>query len=125
MDCSTSSTVRGWARARGYLLKENEKQKLVTALKGIVAGTPPLSPKIARRVLQHFHAPRNADGPKLTPREIEVLTFAAKGLRVKDIAEQTGMSPHTAADHLKAIYRKLDVSSRAEAELEASRRRLV
>lgn len=113
------------AGARGYLLKENEKQQLVAALKGIVAGTPPLSPKIARRVLAHFHAPRSEDGPKLTPREIEVLTLAAKGLRVKEIAEHTGMSPHTAADHLKAIYRKLNVSSRAEAALEASRRGLV
>jgi DNA-binding NarL/FixJ family response regulator len=113
------------AGARGYLLKENDKQQLVTSLKGIVAGTPPLSPKIARRVLQHFHAPRSEGEPKLTPREIEVLTLAAKGLRVKEIAEHTGMSPHTAADHLKVIYRKLNVSSRAEAALEASRRGLV
>jgi DNA-binding NarL/FixJ family response regulator len=113
------------AGARGYLLKENEKHQLVTSLKGILSSVPPLSPKIARRVLQHFHAPRLADGPKLTPREIEVLTLAAKGLRVKDIAEVTGMSPHTAGDHLKAIYKKLNVSSRAEAAIEASRRGLV
>lgn len=113
------------AGARGYLLKEYEKHQLVTALKGILAGAPPLSPKIARRVIQYFHAPKHADGPKLTPREIEVLTLAAKGLRVKEIAETTGMSPHTAGDHLKAIYKKLNISSRAEATLEASRRGLV
>jgi DNA-binding CsgD family transcriptional regulator len=53
------------------------------------------------------------------------LTLAAKGMRVREIAEQTGMSPSTAATHLKTIYRKLSVSSRAEAALEAARRGLV
>lgn len=113
------------AGARGYLLKEHEKQQLVTSLKGILSGAPPLSPKIARRVIQHFHAPRDPDAPKLTPREIEVLSLAARGLRVKEIAEIIGVSPHTAGDHLKAIYKKLNVSSRAEATLEATRRGLV
>lgn len=113
------------AGARGYLLKENDKHELVASLEGIIAGSPPLSPKIARRMLQHFHAPRSDAEPKLTPREIEVLTLAAKGLLVKELAEHTGMSPHTSADHLKVIYRKLNVSSRAEAALEASRRGLV
>ena len=113
------------AGARGYLLKENDKHQLVVSLKGIVSGTPPLSPTIARRVLQHFHAARSDDEPRLTPREVEVLTLAAKGLRVKEIAEQIGTSAHTAATHLKSIYRKLNVSSRAEAALEASRRGLV
>jgi hypothetical protein len=48
------------------LLKENDKEQLVQSLTGIVAGTPPLSPKIARRVLDHFRTPRSFDEPKLT-----------------------------------------------------------
>lgn len=112
------------AGARGYLLKENDKSQLVTSLRGIVAGQPPLSPKIARRVLQHFRE-RKQEEVALTPRELEVLTLAARGLRVKEIAAVLAVSPHTAGDHLKSIYRKLNISSRAEAAVEAARRGLV
>ena len=54
-----------------------------------------------------------------------MLTLAARGLRVKEIAALLALSPHTAGDHLKSIYRKLNVSSRAEAAVEAARRGLV
>lgn len=113
------------AGARGYLLKENDKRQLVEALRGIVAGQPPLSPKIARRMLQHFHQLRDLEEAQLTARETEVLTLVAKGLRVKEIGASLGISPHTASDYLKSIYRKLNVSSRAEAAVEAARRGLV
>jgi DNA-binding CsgD family transcriptional regulator len=55
----------------------------------------------------------------LTPREIEVLTHLAKGLSYKDVAAIEGLSYHTVADHVKAIYRKLAVNSRSEAVFEA------
>lgn len=113
------------AGARGYLLKENKKEHLVQALEGIVGGQPPLSPKIARRVLQHFRERKLAEESILTPREVEVLTLAAQGLRVREIAKALALSPHTAGDHLKSIYRKLNVSSRAEAAVVAARRGLV
>jgi DNA-binding CsgD family transcriptional regulator len=62
---------------------------------------------------------------RLTERETEVLQRVAKGYTLPEIAQQLGLSRHTIGDHIKQVYRKLDVSSRAEAALEAARRGLV
>ena len=61
----------------------------------------------------------------LTDRETEVLQRVGKGYTLPEIAQQLGLSRHTIADYVKQIYRKLDISSRAEAALEAARRGLV
>ena len=61
----------------------------------------------------------------LTERETEVLQRVGKGYTLPEIAQQLGLSRHTVADYVKQIYRKLDISSRAEAALEAARRGLV
>lgn len=61
----------------------------------------------------------------LADREAEVLQRVGKGYTLVEIARQLGLSPHTIADDVKQIYRKLDISSRAEAALEAARRGLV
>ena len=63
--------------------------------------------------------------PTLTERETMVLQHVAKGFTLPEIAQQLGLSRHTVADYVKQVYRKLDVSSRAEATLEAVRRGLV
>lgn len=113
------------AGASGYLLKDQPREAVIRALQGIAAGEPPLSPKIAKRLLQMFASqPVTADNP-LTDRETEVLTLVAKGYRLPDLASQLGVSRHTVASHIKAIYRKLNISSRAEATLEAARLGLV
>ena len=122
------------AGAFGYLLKEQPREALVPQLLRMTQGEPPLSPPIARRVLAHFTAGpsrrqallREAeDEVRLTEREAEVLQRVAKGFTLPEIAQQFGLSRHTVADHIKQIYRKLNVSSRAEAALEAARRGLV
>ncbi|MEO7852121.1 MAG: LuxR C-terminal-related transcriptional regulator, partial [Rubrivivax sp.] len=89
---------------------------------------PPLSPSIARRVLSHFaeHSrrqarPQNMPHVQLTDRENEVLLRVAKGFTLPEIGVQLNLSRHTIADYVKQIYRKLNVSSRAEAALEAQR----
>ena len=116
--------------ATGYILKEAPKPELVEMLKGILAGQPPLSPNIARRVLQHFaknvddkveSIPRQIEEQHLTTRERDVLTLLAKGYTVKDVAAMLEISFYTAAGYAKSVYRKLNVSSRAEATLEAAR----
>ncbi len=114
------------AGADGYLLKEQARPELLRRLQGIINGEPPLSPVIARRVLRHFHqkAARQAS-EKLSEREQEVLTLIAKGLNRTEVAAMLGISANTAAGHVKMIYQKLDISSRAEATLEASRMGLV
>jgi two-component system, NarL family, nitrate/nitrite response regulator NarL len=139
--------------ADGYLLKEDRFDVLVEELRKIVLGQPPLSPAIARRLLTHFRHGSAADAPAptpvgsfsgasssgqrpvpiekpvdlphLTPREIEVLTYLSKGFTIKEIANLMGIKWFTVNDHIKSIYRKLNVSSRAEAAVLASKQGLV
>jgi two-component system, NarL family, nitrate/nitrite response regulator NarL len=141
--------------ADGYLLKEDRFEVLVEELRKIVLGQPPLSPAIARRLLTHFRhgaaadtppptpvgnssstanntgatkavpIEKSVDLPHLTPREIEVLTYLSKGFTIKEIANLMGIKWFTVNDHIKSIYRKLNVSSRAEAAVLASKQGLV
>jgi DNA-binding NarL/FixJ family response regulator len=138
--------------ADGYLLKEDRFEVLVEELQKIVRGQPPLSPAIARRLLTHFRsgeggglgmggghpqAPQAAQQPvaaappvvldheRLTPRESEVLTYLSKGFTIKEIASLMGIKWFTVNDHIKSIYKKLNVSSRAEAAVLASKQGLV
>ncbi|KAF1686322.1 DNA-binding response regulator [Pseudoxanthomonas broegbernensis] len=116
------------AGAHGYLLKDQPEERLGAALDGILRGEPPLSPSIARRLLRSFAeppAPASAEAEKLTAREREVLVLVSKGCRLPELAEKLRISRHTVSDHLKSIYRKLNVNSRAEAALEAARLGLV
>jgi DNA-binding NarL/FixJ family response regulator len=115
------------AGAEGYLLKDQPAEAVAQALTGIAEGRPPLSPSIARRLLSHFRptpAPQN-EAVALTARETEVLQAIAKGYTVQQVAGLLSLSPHTVAGYLKEVYRKLAVSSRAEATLEAARRGLI
>ncbi len=115
------------AGAFGYLLKEQPRDQIAEQLKRMSQGEPPLSPSIARRVLAHFAAqnswsrPQNLPHVSLTERENEVLLRVAKGFTLPEIGVQLNLSRHTIADYVKQIYRKLNVSSRAEAALEAQR----
>jgi two-component system, NarL family, nitrate/nitrite response regulator NarL len=138
--------------ADGYLLKEDRFEVLVEELQKIVRGQPPLSPAIARRLLTHFRqgaggdaqAPDSGfsnltgfttskpvpiekapDHERLTPRESEVLTYLSKGFTIKEIASLMGIKWFTVNDHIKSIYKKLNVSSRAEAAVLASKQGLV
>jgi DNA-binding NarL/FixJ family response regulator len=122
------------AGAFGYLLKDQPTEVLVAQLLRLLDGEPQLSPPIARRVLAHFASgvqpPRTLqhlaeDGVHLTVRETEVLQRVAKGYTLLEIAQQFGLSRHTVDHYVKQVYRKLNVSSRAEAALEAARRGLV
>ncbi len=137
--------------ADGYLLKEDRFEVLVEELQKIVRGQPPLSPAIARRLLTHFRDGRTdlrstdsgfsrpvefgssrpvpiekpADHERLTPRESEVLTYLSKGFTIKEIASLMGIKWFTVNDHIKSIYKKLNVSSRAEAAVLATKQGLV
>ena len=109
------------AGASGYLLKDQPARVIAEALAGIASGKPPLTPAIARRILRHFQQPevRSDPRPSLSDRELEVLALLAKGMARNDIARLLDISANTAAGHIKSIYRKLNVSGRAEATLEA------
>jgi len=114
------------AGAFGYVLKEQPREYFAEQLNRISQGEPPLSPSIARRVIAYFAAqarPQANAMPKvqLTDRESEVLLRVAKGYTLPEIGVQLKLSRHTIADYVKQIYRKLNVSSRAEVALEAQR----
>ena len=112
------------AGAFGYILKEQPRELITEQLQRISQGEPPLSPSIARRVMAHFSAkakPAAMGNISLTERESEVLLRVAKGYTLPEIGVQLSLSRHTIADYVKQIYRKLNVSSRAEAALEAQR----
>jgi len=115
------------AGADGYLLKDAEPSLLAHRIERLVAGEPSLSPVIARRVLARFASPAASSEPdedNLSGREREVLSLVGRGMRTNEVATLLKISPHTVRDHLKNIYRKLDVSSRAEVAVEAHRRNL-
>lgn len=119
------------AGAMGYILKGVRTANLVEQFRRIEQGEPPISPRIAQRILAHFKTlpppvrePVAAD-PNLTQREQEVLRYLGKGLTVADIAQILGISANTCATHTKSIYRKLNISTRAEAALAADRRGLI
>ena len=111
------------AGAQGYLLKGQPAEQLSRQLVQIEHGVPALSPTIARRIMEHFQrtGPIDNETEQLTPREVEVLTLIAKGLRNSDVAIALGLAETTIATHIKTIYRKLGISSRAEAALHANR----
>ncbi|MET0283520.1 MAG: response regulator transcription factor [Polyangiales bacterium] len=113
------------AGADGYLLKGQEPALLAHQLRQLEHGVPALSPMIARRILGHFRGSYGASEAPLTSREGEVLSLIGRGLSRAEVASALTISEHTVAKYLKDIYRKLNISSRAEAALEARRRGLV
>lgn len=96
------------AGARGYLLRDDPPEKLLTALRTILAGEPLLSPSLAHRVLRLFGQATQL--VPLTPPEQEVLALVAKGYRLPDVARRLGFSRGTGSEHLKTICRKLQGS---------------
>lgn len=113
------------AGAHGYLLKDQPQSSIVQALNGILTGQPPLSPAIARRLLSHFHTQETLQKELLTEREIEVLSIIAKGMTIAETARILSLKTNTVASYVKDIYRKLNVSSRAEVTMLAQKMGLI
>ncbi len=114
------------AGAKGYILKDQSRQRIADMLKQAMAGELPLSPAIATMVLNHFSkANEEIEESPLTRRESDVLTLIASGSSSPEVATQLKISKYTVEDHLKQVYRKLNISSRAEAALAARRLKLI
>jgi len=105
--------------ANGYLLKRSRPAELLHAIEDVFEGGAPMSARIARMVVTHFHQiPKpSRDVDSLTPREREVLEQLAKGRLYKEVAEQLGIGLGTVNKHVAAIYKKLHVQTRTEAVL--------
>lgn len=115
------------AGAHGYLLKERPAADIENALRGLREGIPPLSAPVALRMMEFFAAPPLPDvaHAALTGREREVLAMIAQGMNVAEAASLLSLSVHTVRGYVKEIYRKLGISSRAEASLKASKMGLI
>jgi DNA-binding NarL/FixJ family response regulator len=119
------------AGADGYLLKRFARDRLLEAVRDIMTGGAPISPQIARRMVEYFHrlkdggpvaaAPSTtshaAEVASLTPREQEVLGLLAKGFTPKEVAAELNISWQTVRNFIKAIYEKLHVHTRTDAVL--------
>ncbi|TVP98113.1 MAG: DNA-binding response regulator [Balneolaceae bacterium] len=105
------------AGAVGYLIKTTPADEILKAIRDVMKGGSPMSPQIARKVVQSFYKDHEIhdDLLKLTPREEEVLTLLARGLLYKEIANELYISKDTVHNHLRNIYQKLQVRTRTEA----------
>ena len=105
------------AGADGFLLKHTKPVDLHLALLEVRRGGAPMTSEIARRVVESFRRPPRPSEPgvHLSVREEEVLILLSKGYSNKEIAEQLSLSVDTVGSHLKHIYEKMHVRSRAEA----------
>jgi DNA-binding NarL/FixJ family response regulator len=110
------------AGADGYLSKDKiSHADLCEAITQAVSGRAPMTPNIARKVLDHFRQPTSTLSG-LSQREIDVLDHLAQGLAYKQIGTQLGMSLDVVRRHIKSIYVKLHVHSRTEATVRYLRR---
>jgi DNA-binding NarL/FixJ family response regulator len=108
--------------ATGYLMKDATTAEIAAAIGQVRAGGAPMSPSIARRVLASFRARPDGNESTLTQREREVLELLTRGATYALIGEGLLISLSTVQSHIRSIYRKLEVSTKAEATLAAIRR---
>ena len=105
------------AGASGYLLKRTASQRLVEAIRDVHAGGSPMTPQLARRVVQFFARPEGSDESvsRLTLGEKDFLDQLAKGYAYKEIADRLNISIDTVRSYVRTVYEKLHVHSRTEA----------
>jgi DNA-binding NarL/FixJ family response regulator len=105
------------AGASGYLLKRTASARLLESIRDVYGGGAPMTPQLARRVVQFFSRP--ADGAsqvaRITPGEKEFLDQLAKGYAYKEIADRMSISIDTVRSYVRTVYEKLHVHSRTEA----------
>jgi DNA-binding NarL/FixJ family response regulator len=115
------------AGACGYLLKKTPPDTLVESLREVVAGGAPMSPEVARRVVElfrKFQPPARVDY-HLTPHELRLLGMLVDGHNYKTAAAELGVSVHAVSFHIRHVYEKLRVHSKSEAVARALRDRLL
>lgn len=111
------------AGARGYLLKDTNRQTLYETLRAAARGDALLQPEMLARALKKNRGEKNSEQAlALSEREFQVLHAVARGERSKEIAVQLGITERTVKAHLASIYNKLGVDSRAAAIAEAAKR---
>jgi DNA-binding NarL/FixJ family response regulator len=116
------------AGAHGYFLKKTPAQKLIEGIREVMAGGAPMTPVVARKVLEMYREqPETAKQAQfnLSERELQILSLLVKGMSYKMIADAAGISWHTVNGHFKKIYEKLHVHSATEAVKKAIDQKLI
>ncbi len=111
--------------ADGYLLKKTPPDKIIEALKDVHMGGAPMTPSIAKKVLNFFPKKITADTEPLTEKEQEILSHLVNGKAYKQIANLQNVGIETVRTHIKHIYSKLHVSSMAQAVAKAINQKIV
>lgn len=117
--------------ASGYLLKDDLADVFEHFIKNLLAGYATLSPSIANYIVRKLQsdftpqASKNSKHVALSAREKEVLHYIANGLNNKDIATKLNISINTVSEHVKSIYRKLQVKTRGKAVFEGIKRNII
>jgi DNA-binding NarL/FixJ family response regulator len=113
------------AGARGYLLKDTPRERLIAAIKDAIAGKTPVDPDVAGRlfahVMQQAPAPDTTIASQLNEREKEVLGLLGKGLSNAEIARRIYLSEGTVRNYVSSIFEKLSVADRTQAAILAIR----
>jgi DNA-binding NarL/FixJ family response regulator len=115
------------AGACGYLLKKTPPERLIESVREVVNGGAPMSPEVARRVVElfrKFRPPERADC-HLTPHELRLLGMLVDGHTYRTAAEKLGVTVHAISFHMRHVYEKLRVHSKSEAVAKALRQQLL
>jgi len=107
------------AGAKGYILKDAQREELLDCIRRVHAGETCIPPSVVAKLAASLRS------ESLSARELEVLTLLARGQSNKEIAMELRISETTVKSHLRSLFAKLDVLSRTEAITVASRRGLV
>ncbi|HUC73863.1 MAG TPA: response regulator transcription factor [Vicinamibacterales bacterium] len=115
------------AGACGYLLKKTPKARILECIEDVLDGGAPMSPDVARRVVElfrKFRPPQDANY-HLTKQELRLLTLLGEGHYYKTAAGELGITINTVSSHMRHIYEKLQVHSKSEAVAKALRQGLI
>lgn len=118
------------AGASGYLLKTAKIEEIAAAIRQVMEGGAPMTPKVAKKVIDLFGRMGKArhqatDDYDLTPREKDILELMVEGLIKKEIADRLDISVHTVSTHLRSVYEKLHVNTNTGAVAKAIREGLI
>ncbi len=111
--------------AGGYLLKSTPPAKLLDAIRAVQAGGAPLSPEIARQIVDLFRKTGSSEPQRLTVQEQRLVALLADGYSYQSAAEQMHVSVNTVRNYVRGVYDKLHVHSKSEAVSKAFRRGLL
>jgi NarL family two-component system response regulator LiaR len=103
------------AGASGYILKDSTPQQIKNAVIELNNGGAPMSPFIARKIVNSYHEPVSTKEAVLSQRESEIIELVSKGISYQDIADKLFISPETVKKHIRNIYVKLEVKNKVNA----------